>query len=224
MEIQGIPTALGPNDPDDGDRGRQIRGALIAGIVSITKNKLGYSVPSQSGAGSYVVSVDDGGYCTCPDFKRRQQPCKHVYATWCLIQREELEDGSVRETTEAVRVKYTQDWPAYNQAQMNEGNHFLTLYRSLCDTVEQPPQTAGRPRLNLADALYGLGIKVYSTMSTRRAMFYIGVAKERGLLNKDISLTSMFRYMEDPSIKPTLRHLITMSALPFSLCGKEFRH
>ena len=222
MEIQGITTALGPNDPDDGDAGRQLRGALIAGIASISKTPVGYKVPSQSGNGSYIVSVDDEPFCSCPDFERRLQPCKHVCSVWCLIQREEMPDGSFKETTKAVRVKYSQDWAAYNQAQMNEGDYFLTLYRSLCDTVEQPPQTAGRPRLHLADALYGLGIKVYSTMSTRRAMFHIGVAKERGLLNNDISPTSIFRYMEDPSIKPTLRHLITMSALPLVSVERNF--
>ena len=222
MEIQGIKLALDANDADDGDRGRQIRGALIAGIAAIKKTPVGYRVPSQSNAGTYIVSVDDEPFCSCPDFERRQQPCKHYYSVLCLIQREELPDGTVKETTQAVSVKYTQDWPAYNAAQMNEGDYFLKLYRSLCDTVEQPPQTTGRPRLNLADALYGLGIRVFSTMSARRAMFHIGVAKERGLLNRNISATSIFRYMEDPSIKPVLRHLITMSALPLVSVERNF--
>ena len=65
-------TALGPNDPDDGDTGRQKRGMAIAAVVPIQKNSLGYQVPSQSGNGSYVVSVDDGDpFCTCPDFEKR---------------------------------------------------------------------------------------------------------------------------------------------------------
>ena len=62
-------TALGPNDPDDGDAGRQQRGMAIAAVVPIQKNRLGYQVPSQSGNGSYVVSVDDEPFCTCPDFE-----------------------------------------------------------------------------------------------------------------------------------------------------------
>ena len=41
-------TALGPNDPDDGDAGRQQRGMAIAAIVRIEKHRLGYRVPSQS--------------------------------------------------------------------------------------------------------------------------------------------------------------------------------
>ena len=73
-------TALGPGDPDDGDMGRQQRGMAIAALVHIEKNRLGYKVPSQSGNGSYVVSVDDEPFCSCPDFEKRQQPCKHIYA------------------------------------------------------------------------------------------------------------------------------------------------
>ena len=64
-----IITALGPNDPDDGEAGRQQRGMAIAAVVPIQKNRLGYQVPSQSGNGSYVVSVDDEPFCTCPDFE-----------------------------------------------------------------------------------------------------------------------------------------------------------
>ena len=67
-------TALGPNDPDDGDAGRQQRGMAIAAMIRIEKNRLGYKVPSQSGNGSYVVNTDDTPFCTCPDFERRQQP------------------------------------------------------------------------------------------------------------------------------------------------------
>ena len=138
MEIQGIPTALGPNDADDGDLGRQLRGLAIAATVAIRKNKAGYVVPSQSSAGSYVVNLDDGEFCSCPDYERRQQPCKHIYSVFCLIQREELSDGTIKETTQAVSVKYSQNWRAYDAAQMNEGDHFLTLLHSLCETVSEP--------------------------------------------------------------------------------------
>jgi SWIM zinc finger len=37
-----------------------------------------YGVPSQSAAGLYYLA--DCRTCTCPDFQRRQQACKHVLA------------------------------------------------------------------------------------------------------------------------------------------------
>ena len=55
-------TALGPNDPDDGDEGRQRGGIAIAAIAKIQRNRIGYKVPSQSGTGTYVVSLDDSPF------------------------------------------------------------------------------------------------------------------------------------------------------------------
>ena len=125
----GIPTALGPGDPDDGEVGRQQRGMAIAALVQVSKNRLGYKIPSQSGPGSYIVNVDGTPFCSCPDFEQRQEPCKHIYAVEFIIQREEREereDGSTVET-KAMRVTYRQHWPAYNAAQVHEGEHFVTL-------------------------------------------------------------------------------------------------
>ncbi len=39
-----------------------------------------YSVPSCSGEKTYVVRLAPRVRCECPDFERRGEPCKHVYA------------------------------------------------------------------------------------------------------------------------------------------------
>ena len=207
---------------DDGDTGRQQRGLAIAAIVPIKKNRLGYSVPSQSGSGTYVVNVDDDPVCTCPDFEKRQQPCKHIYSVQFLIQREERADGTTVET-QAVRVTYRQNWSAYNAAQTHEGEHFVRLLRALCDTVPQPPQQGpGRPRLPLSDMLFGVGLKVYSTMSGRRAMSSLRSAHTDGLLDKVPSFTSVFRYLENSNLAPILKDLIVHSALPLKSVECDF--
>ena len=148
-----------------------------------------------------MVNLDGEPFCSCPDFEKRQQPCKHIYAVEIIIQREERPDGTTVET-QAMRVTYSQDWPAYNAAQVHEGKHFVTLLRELCDTVPQPPQTFGRPRLPLSDVLFGIGLKVYSTMSGRRAMSDFFNAEADGLFDKMPSFASTFRYMEDPALTP----------------------
>ena len=112
------------------------------------------------------------------------------------------------------RPTYAQDWPAYNAAQVHEGDYFLFLLRELTELVEPPEYNGGRPRLPLSDVLFGIGLKIYSTMSGRRAMSDFRNAHDRGLLAKIPSFTSVFRYMEDPAITPKLRFLITQSALP----------
>ena len=155
-------TALGPNDPDDGAEGRQQRGLAIAALADIRLNKLGYAIPSQSGNGHYQVSLNNPEFCSCPDYAEREQACKHLYAASFFAKREEHPDVSVVKN----RSMRTSDWHSYDQAQINEGEHFTTLLRSLCDTIEQPTQANGRPKLLLSDAVFSMAMKVYSTMST----------------------------------------------------------
>ena len=208
---------------DAGDEGRRHRGLAIAALVNIKKNKLGYAVPSQSGSGTYVVNVDDDPFCTCPDFEKRQQPCKHIYSVQFLIWREERRVDGTTVETKAVRVTYRQDWSAYNAAQVNEGDHFVRLLRELCDGVPQPPQQGpGRPRLPLADMVFSVATKVYSSMSGRRAMSSLRSAHTDGLLDKLPSFTSVFRYLENPNLAPILKDLIERSALPLKSVECDF--
>ena len=206
---------------DDGDEGRRQRGLVIAALVNIKKNKLGYAVPSQSGNGSYVVSVDDEPFCTCPDFEKRQERCKHVYAVEFIIQREERPDGATLEA-KTMRVTYRQDWPAYNAAQVHEQELFGQLLREMCDAIPQPQQKMGRPRLPLSDMVFAAGTKVYSTMSGRRAMTDVRNAQASGQLDKTPSFTSIFRYLEKPELAPLLKTLIEQSALPLKGVESDF--
>ena len=212
-------TALGPNDPDDGDPGRQQRGLAIAATVPIRKNKLGYQIASQSGNGSYVINLDDGIFCSCPDFEKRQEPCKHVYAVEFTVQREA--DAPTGEP-ETVRVSLGPSWTAYNLAQTNEQELFGTLLRELCADAPQPPQGKGRPRLPVPDMLFAIGLKVYGTMSGRRAMTDFRNAQADGLLSTCPSFSAAFRYMENPAVTPVLKSLIEQSALPLRAVEVDF--
>ena len=218
-------TALGPDDPDDGDAGRQLRGMAIASMVRIEKNRLGYKVPSQSGNGSYVVNTDDTPFCTCPDFDIRQQPCKHIYAVQITIRREEEvtveADGTIVQTSTET-VTFRQSWSNYNAAQEHEEEHFTRLLRALCDLIEQPPQTKGRPRLPLSDAVFAAALKVYGTMSMRRSMTDVRNAEAAGLMDKAPSRGSALRYMEDPALASLLKNLIEISSLPLKAVEQDF--
>ena len=121
-----------------------------------------------------------------------------------------------------TRPTYPQDWPAYNAAQAHEQEMFNLLLREMCDTVPQPPQGFGRPRLPLSDVLFGIGIKVYSTMSGRRAMTDFRDAQARGQFSKAPSFTSTFRYLENPALTPLLKSLIELSAMPLRLVETGF--
>ena len=201
--------------PDDGEQSRQLRGLAIADLGHIRQGKLGYKVPSQFGYGSYLVNFDDGPYCSCTDFAGRARPCKHIYAVWIALGRHDAMDPD-------TAVRYAQPWSAYTAAQVHEGALFKQLLRELCDTVPTPPQPMGRRRLPLADMLYTLGLKVYSTLSTRRAMSHIMDAAEAGMMDKTPTYSTTIRYLEKDGITPVLRELIRVSALPLRGVEHDF--
>ena len=133
-------TALGPNDPDGGDAGRQQRGMAIAATVPIHKNRLGFKVDSQSGNGSYVVSLDGDPFCSCPDFEKRQEPCKHVYAVEFTVQREVHQpaddDPAVPETVQvAACPQPTSRRRASGRRQLQEIVELLELWNAEQEAV-----------------------------------------------------------------------------------------
>jgi transposase/predicted nucleic acid-binding Zn finger protein len=201
---------------------REERGLVIANTSKIEKNKLGWKVPSQSGNGSYIVNLDHNEpFCTCPDYEKRHLPCKHIHAVEFVIKRETKPDGSTV-YTQSVKMTCTQEWTAYNEAQTHEQERFVALLRDLCNGIPQPEYRFGRPRLPLADVVFGITSKVYSTMSGRRFMTDLREAEARGLVAKSPSFTSTFRYLENAELTPLLKTLIEQSASPLRAIETDF--
>lgn len=215
--------------------GRRQRGLEIAARCKVVRQGQGWSVPSQSRATKYTVTgitTDttpgmEAARCTCPDYETRAVKCKHIFAVEYVMERETNGDGSTTITervtvTETVRRTYPQNWPAYNQAQVNEADHFQALLRDLVAGLPESPQQRGRPRASLADAVFCATFKVYSTVSTRRFMSDLRSAHERGYIAKAPHHSSVFRYLEDPALTPVLRDLITRSSLPLKAVEVDF--
>lgn len=200
---------------------REEKGLVIAAQSRINKTDKGYLVPSQTGRGLYLVNVDGEPACSCPDFEARHLPCKHIYAVEFTIRREERPDGTTI-LTKTMRITYGQNWPAYNAAQTHEQERFGELLQTLCETIPQPPQTFGRPRLPISDVVFSTVYKVYSTMSGRRFMTDLRNAKGDGLVDKAPSFTSLFRRLEDAALTPILKGLIQQSALPLKSIETDF--
>ena len=218
VDIRNVVTALGPGDPDDGEAGRRQRGWAIAAVATIEPRKRGYKVPSQSNRnGFYIVNLDspDEPYCTCPDYRERESPCKHIFAVEYYLAREsglDLPEPDQR----VARVTYDRDWSTYNLSQEREEAHFLDLLHGLCSTVEEPVQTRGRPRIPRRDLIYTAALKVYTTFSQRRAMTAIREADARGFMERAPSPSSAWRAMDNPDLTPVLEELVQRSALPLA--------
>lgn len=201
----------------------QERGLAIANSNTVKKNKLGWQVPSQSGQGTYIVNLDHGEpFCTCGYFEAEHKKCQHIYAVEFIVQRETKPDGTVTET-KTVRITYTQEWAAYNEAQTHEQERFLELLSELCKGIVQPAQEgAGRRNHPLSDIVMGVTFKVYSTVSGRRAMTDLRELQTKGFMANAPSYNSIFDYMGNPTLTPLLKSLIEESASPLRAIETDF--
>jgi len=200
----------------------QERGLAIANSNTVKKNKLGWQVPSQSGNGTYEVNLDHGEpFCTCGYFEAEHKKCQHIYAVEFIVQKETKPDGT-EIVTKTMRITYTQEWAAYDAAQTHEQEKFVMLLRDLCNGIPQPEYRFGRPRLPLADVVFGLVFKSYTTMSGRRFMSDIREAATKELVSKSASFASHARYLENPELTPLLKALIEQSASPLKAVETDF--
>jgi transposase len=113
-----------------------------------------------------------------------------------------------------MRVTYSQDWPAYNAAQTTEKTMVERLLKGLCEGIMQPEQKRGRPRLPLADVIFAATMKVYTTMSGRRATTDIHECETKGHIEAAPHYNSIFNYLGDARLTPVLRAMIEESASP----------
>lgn len=203
---------------------RQQRGQQIVEAGGITRRgRHLWLVPSQTHKkGKWMVDYSDKEHptCTCPDYETNTAFCKHIFAI-------EIHQGRLMSETNSpsgettTKKTYTQNWAAYNLAQMNERDHFVVLLHSLCSGITMPDQSKkrGRPLTPLADAIFACCLKVYEGKSARRAMPEVKRAGETGLLSKVPSYNTICDYMIKPEITPILRALLQESASP--LVGVE---
>jgi transposase len=196
---------------------------VIAATARLTKKGATWLVPSQSQPTKYVVVLnDEGGFCTCPDYAKTGRTCKHQWAVQIVIKRETNAEGETT-ITGGFRVSYAQQsWSAYNEAQTEEKELFMKLFRELCAGIVQPPQKRGRPRLPLADMVFAAGLKVYRGNSARRFIGDLKEAQDKGLVAKVTHFNSVLNYLEDERITPALQQMISISALPLKAVETDF--
>lgn len=98
---------------------------------------------------------------------------------------------------------------------------FEHLLRYLCDNLEQPTQSSGRPKLPLSDMVYASILKVYVNKSGRKASSDISRAK---LLRVIPHHNTISRYLGLSELTPILDRLITLAASPLMPMESKFNH
>jgi len=206
---------------------RQERGLQIANRCYIGQQGGYWLVPSQSGQGRYRVDSTVPS-CNCPDYETHGSKCKHIYAVEYIVQFRRETDGGVTvlnetlQVSETKRPSYPQNWPAYNEAQMNEKQQFQSLLFDLCCGIVDPPQTNGRPRIPLRDGAFAAIFKIYSTFSGRRFISDLQDAKAKGFIQRVPHFNSIFNTLENPDLTSILNTLIVQSALPLKAVETAF--
>ena len=215
--------------------GREQRGLAIAERLALKPTGGVWHVPSASSGQRYRLDPTAGS-CTCPDYELRRLKCKHLWAVEFTLRRETthteetvIRDGEATHTvTETVttvktaRVTYKQDWPAYNAAQTSEAQRLPELLHGLCQGIMQPPPRRGRPPALLADIVFCAVMKVYSTVSGRRANGDLAECQWRGLITAVPHYNSTFKYLENEALTPILKAMIEESARPLKSVESQF--
>jgi len=207
---------------------RELRGMELAATRTIRKLDGWWRVPSQQGTGVYRVQLAKKfATCECLDYTTRGVRCKHIFAA-TFVSRRNNPDGSVTVTQAIamaeVETTYPQEWAAYNQAQTNEKDKFLSLLSDLCNGLPLGPKVKknGRPSLPLSDMIFSATFKVYSTVSARRFMSDLREAQSKGFISRTPHYNSVFNYLENSELTPVLKTLITQSSLPLQSVETDF--
>lgn len=117
---------------------------------------------------------------------------------------------------------YKQNWREYNLAQTNEKAHFQELLYELCQSIQEPIQTMGRPRLLFADILFCSVSKVYSGLATRRLISDLKEAQRKGYILTVPHFNSIYNYFEREALTAYLRDLIEQSSIPLKAVEENF--
>jgi hypothetical protein len=121
---------------------RELEGLEIAAQCKLAFRDGAWLVPSQSGNGSYRVTLSPGSwspdFCACDDFQLRQVACKHVHAARLVRERDYGGKPPAVADTPPKKPTYKQDWPPYKRAQTTEKHRLQVLLADLCSGVPSP--------------------------------------------------------------------------------------
>lgn len=121
-----------------------------------------------------------------------------------------------------ARPTYSQNWAAYNQAQIHEKELVAQMLHALCSAIENPPHRRGRPRLPLSDGVFAAVMKIYSGASGRRTMTDVREYEALGLIDSTIHYNRIFEQLESPAVTNILKAMIEESARPLREIETDF--
>jgi len=120
--------------------------------------------------------------------------------------------------------KYTQNWPAYNQAQTREKFLFMQILNDIVNSlhIKTYGKSTGRPPFQIDDMIKCCAIKVFNNFSARRTISDLGFARALRYIEKEPHFNSIINYMGNPYITRFLKEMIKKTSIPLAPFEKRF--
>jgi transposase len=121
-------------------------------------------------------------------------------------------------------ILYTQNWPAYNQAQTTEFSMFQDILIEILDNLIETHQQhrRGRPSNDFKEMIFCCVMRSYYGKSSRRSVSFLDYALVKGYISKKPHFNTVLNYYKDDSITPILKYLIEQSATPMKDVELDF--
>lgn len=118
---------------------------------------------------------------------------------------------------------YSQDWHAYNQAQMSEKDFFQKILDELLVYVPEPNEKQrGRPAVPLRDQIMAICIQQYTALSSRRTNCDLKAASEKHYMLNHIHFNTLLKSYDNPLLTHFLKQLVEISSSPLACVETNF--
>lgn len=116
----------------------------------------------------------------------------------------------------------SQDWSAYTIAQNQHKQGLMDITKEMLDYIDiKRSETVGRPNANLKDICFGLILKTFTQLSSRRLHSELEIAKQLGYIDYIPHFTISMKYLGSIEMTYLLKHLLRLSALPIKEASSE---
>jgi len=114
------------------------------------------------------------------------------------------------------------DWHKYNLAKTKQKIMFYRLLYELCSLIPKSPQHMGRPRAQIRDLIFSMGLKLYTNCSGRVLMSDLEHAKALGYIERVHHYNTLSDFMNQEELYELLQKLLEISARPLSCLEDEY--
>ncbi len=135
-----------------------------------------------------------------------------------------LDEFLLKKSKSTGPKKCTQDWTAYNNAQMKEKILCFSFLNDLLNNMEFPENKTqrGRKSIPTRDQIFYMVVQSYNQKSSRRCISDIEICRQLGFVEKTPHFNTVLKCLGKPENKTYLQHIINVSGIPLAEVEIDF--